>query len=70
MNSFSDVRKKQRETAAAISASLTVKFLIVASRVIPNVVNTRAFYTDWDMVALRKRIPMVTKLIRTRPALF
>jgi len=39
MTSFSDVRKKQRETAAVISALLSLVFLFVASRVLPNVLN-------------------------------
>ena len=29
-----------------------------------------AIYTDWDMVAIRKRIPVITRLIRARPAPF
>ena len=38
-NSFSDVRKTQRETAVLISISLALVFLLVASRVFPNVLN-------------------------------
>jgi len=32
--------------------------------------NNIEVYTDRDMVALRKRIPVVTRLIRSRPAPF
>ncbi len=45
-------------------------WMLKTESLIGNHENYIEFYTDWDMVALRKRESGVTKLIRTRPAPF
>ncbi len=45
-------------------------WMLKTESLIGNHENYIEVYTDWNMVSLRKRIPGVTKLIRTRPAPF